>query len=86
MQFFGKEFADAVLCVSFLHHFSTFERRLKILENLNFILKSPLNSAQILIYVWAKEQPNAVFPSQDVLVPWNLHELSKNGLFLNNFK
>lgn len=43
-------------------------------------LKNTCNS-QILIYVWAKEQPFAKFPSQDVLVPWNLHELSKNGFF-----
>ncbi|KJH53028.1 hypothetical protein DICVIV_00713 [Dictyocaulus viviparus] len=34
---------------------------------------------QMLIYVWAYEQPNGTFPAQDILVPWNLSEISING-------
>ncbi|TKR75752.1 hypothetical protein L596_016997 [Steinernema carpocapsae] len=32
-----------------------------------------------MFYVWAFEQPNGQFGGQDLLVPWYLHELSKNG-------
>ncbi|ETN81086.1 hypothetical protein NECAME_17942, partial [Necator americanus] len=34
---------------------------------------------QMLLYVWAFEQPNGRFPSQDLLVPWNLSEIPLNG-------
>ncbi|KAE9553922.1 hypothetical protein FO519_002848 [Halicephalobus sp. NKZ332] len=34
---------------------------------------------QVIFYVWAFEQPNGVFKTQDVLVPFNLHEISKSG-------
>jgi hypothetical protein len=33
----------------------------------------------ILFYVWALEQPYGEFGSQDVLVPWNMHEIPMNG-------
>ncbi|VDO94933.1 unnamed protein product [Heligmosomoides polygyrus] len=32
----------------------------------------------MLMYVWAYEQPNGTFPSQDLLVPWNLSEIPIN--------
>ncbi|KAK5981023.1 hypothetical protein GCK32_019271, partial [Trichostrongylus colubriformis] len=33
----------------------------------------------MLTYVWAYEQPNGTFPSQNLLVPWNLNEIPING-------
>lgn len=37
------------------------------------------SQATIICYVWAKEQPYGEFGSQDVLVPWNMHEIPING-------
>uniref|UniRef100_A0A915DZC8 Methyltransferase type 11 domain-containing protein n=1 Tax=Ditylenchus dipsaci TaxID=166011 RepID=A0A915DZC8_9BILA len=75
---FRENCADAIVCVSMLHHLSSESRRLKVLKNFSSLMSI---SAEMIVYVWAMEQPNAKFPSQDVLVPWNLHELPKsNGL------
>ncbi|CAJ0580976.1 unnamed protein product, partial [Mesorhabditis spiculigera] len=73
---FRKASADAALCVSVLHHFSTESRRREVLQQLATVLRP---GGKLLIYVWAYEQPNGEFPSQDVLVPWNLHETAVNG-------
>ncbi|KAI6187884.1 putative methyltransferase KIAA1456 [Aphelenchoides besseyi] len=69
---FRKDIADAVLCVSVLHHFSTSKRRKRVLQQISDVLAP---RASVIIYVWAKEQPYGEFESQDVLVPWNMHEI-----------
>ncbi|PAV79645.1 hypothetical protein WR25_08715 [Diploscapter pachys] len=73
---FRNNCADALLNVSVLHHLSTVKRRRKVLEECGRVMKP---GAQMLLYVWAFEQPNGSFNSQDLLVPWNLHETSING-------
>ncbi|KAI6241565.1 Methyltransferase domain protein [Aphelenchoides fujianensis] len=69
---FRKDIADAVLCVSVLHHFSTTKRRKRVVQQIADVM-APHASA--IIYVWAKEQPYGEFGAQDVLVPWNMHEI-----------
>ncbi|KAI1730007.1 methyltransferase domain-containing protein [Ditylenchus destructor] len=70
--------ADAALSVSVLHHIPSTQRRLGAMRSLSTTM---CRGGRTLIYVWAYEQPNAHFAAQDVLVPWNLHELPKaNGL------
>ncbi|KAK0415712.1 hypothetical protein QR680_012078 [Steinernema hermaphroditum] len=67
---------DAALCVSVLHHLSSVDRRKAAIEEIARCLRP---RAQVMFYVWAFEQPNGQFSGQDLLVPWYLHELSKNG-------
>ncbi|CAD6187854.1 unnamed protein product [Caenorhabditis auriculariae] len=67
---------DAILNVSVIHHLSTVTRRRQALKECARCLRV---GGQMLLYTWAFEQPNGVFPSQDVLVPWNLHETVING-------
>uniref|UniRef100_A0A7E4V3E2 Methyltransf_11 domain-containing protein n=1 Tax=Panagrellus redivivus TaxID=6233 RepID=A0A7E4V3E2_PANRE len=67
---------DGALLVSVLHHLSTLDRRRQALNEVARVLKP---RAQVVIYVWAFEQPNAMFKTQDVLVPFNLHEIAKSG-------
>ncbi|KAK6743924.1 hypothetical protein RB195_010925 [Necator americanus] len=73
---FRDNAADAVLNVSVLHHMSTPQRRRAALEECCRCLRP---GGQMLLYVWAFEQPNGRFPSQDLLVPWNLSEIPLNG-------
>ncbi|KAL6727138.1 hypothetical protein Aduo_009042 [Ancylostoma duodenale] len=73
---FRDNTADAVLNVSVLHHMSTAQRRKAALEECCRCLRP---GGQMLMYVWAFEQPNGTFPSQDLLVPWNLSEIPLNG-------
>ncbi|VDL84282.1 unnamed protein product [Nippostrongylus brasiliensis] len=73
---FRNDTADAVLNVSVLHHLSTLPRRKAVLEECGRCLRP---GGQMLIYVWAYEQPNGEFPSQDLLVPWSLSEIPING-------
>ncbi|KAF8357177.1 hypothetical protein PRIPAC_92172, partial [Pristionchus pacificus] len=73
---FRDSTADAVLLVSVLHHFASPSRRKAVLNEMQRVMST---GARALIVVWGWEQPNAAFPSQDVLVPWNLHEISING-------
>ncbi|MCP9265624.1 hypothetical protein DINM_020961 [Dirofilaria immitis] len=61
---------DAALLVSVLHHFTTLNRRKRALTEVARCLRS---RGRVLIYVWAFEQPNRKFPSQDVLVPCQLN-------------
>ncbi|CAG9538506.1 unnamed protein product [Cercopithifilaria johnstoni] len=61
---------DAALLVSVLHHFITLDQRKRALTEITRCLRP---RGQVLIYVWAFEQPNGKFPSQDVLVPCQLH-------------
>ena len=50
---FHSSTMDAVISVGVLHHFASFERRLKSVKELARILKP---GGQLLIYVWAWEQ------------------------------
>ncbi|VDM50065.1 unnamed protein product [Toxocara canis] len=89
---YRDESIDAALFVSVLHHFSTLERRRKALAEIarcikkrfveNIDSKTRYSRGRVLIYAWAFEQPNGSFTSQDVLVPWHLHENPSNGELL----
>ncbi|VIO87603.1 Uncharacterized protein BM_BM17957 [Brugia malayi] len=68
---------DAALLVSVLHHFTTLDRRKRALTEVARCLRP---RGQVLIYVWAFEQPNGKFPSQDVLVPCQLHHCDSISL------
>uniref|UniRef100_A0A8R1TTM9 Methyltransf_11 domain-containing protein n=1 Tax=Onchocerca volvulus TaxID=6282 RepID=A0A8R1TTM9_ONCVO len=70
---------DAALLVSVLHHFTTLDRRKRALTEVARCLRP---RGQVLICVWAFEQPNGKFPSQDVLVPCQLHHC--NSISPNN--
>ncbi|KAI6176739.1 Methyltransferase domain protein [Aphelenchoides bicaudatus] len=75
---FRKDIADAILSVSVLHHFSTLKRRKRAIQQISKIMKS---QSVLMCYVWALEQPYGEFGSQDVLVPWNMHEIPLNNNF-----
>jgi SAM-dependent methyltransferase len=73
---------DAALVVSVLHHLSTLDRRRAALAEIARCLRP---GATAIVYVWAFEQPNGRFPSQDLLVPWKLYEHQPlNGLIIFN--
>lgn len=59
---------DHVISIAVIHHFSTDERRKAAINELIRIVKP---GGKILIYVWAFEQGDKKFASQDVFVPWN---------------
>ena len=46
--------ADALICIATFHHLSTYENRIKALQELKRIVKI---NGKILLSVWAKEQP-----------------------------
>ncbi|CAI4230599.1 unnamed protein product [Auanema sp. JU1783] len=73
---FRDEAVDSVLLVSVLHHVSTVQRRRTVLTDAIRCLRP---GGQMIVCVWAYEQPNAQFPSQDVLVPWKSNEQVMNG-------
>jgi len=59
---------DAVISIAVVHHFSTYLLRLQAVSELRRVLKP---NGLALIYVWAKEQTERTFETQDVLVPWH---------------
>ncbi|KAJ1506522.1 tRNA methyltransferase, has a role in tRNA modification [Coelomomyces lativittatus] len=66
---------DFALSIAVIHHFSTPERRIQAIQEILRILKP---EGQALIYVWAWQQSGRRhFPTQDVLVPWQLKLDSK---------
>uniref|UniRef100_A0A8R1HYB8 Methyltransf_11 domain-containing protein n=1 Tax=Caenorhabditis japonica TaxID=281687 RepID=A0A8R1HYB8_CAEJA len=69
---------DAILNVSVIHHLSTPARRRQALQECCRCLRV---GGQMMIYAWAFEQPNGKFASQDILVPWNMHETMIGGRF-----
>ncbi|CAD5221456.1 unnamed protein product [Bursaphelenchus xylophilus] len=73
---FRRDIADSALCISVLHHLCKVKRRKECLAELGRVMK---RNGLLLIYVWAFEQPNGTFPSQDILVPWNMHEIPHAG-------
>ncbi|XP_006814379.1 uncharacterized protein LOC102805961 [Saccoglossus kowalevskii] len=60
---------DAVISIAVIHHFATVERRIQALQELSRILRP---GGKLMVYVWAMEQKQRKFDSQDVLVPWHL--------------
>ena len=46
--------ADAIICIATFHHLSTYENRIKALQELKRIVKI---NGKILLSVWAREQP-----------------------------
>lgn len=71
---FRDESFDAVLSLAVVHHFATTERRVGAIRELARILRI---GGRVIITVWALEQKNRRFESQDVLVPWTPN--SRNG-------
>lgn len=62
---------DSVISIAVVHHFSTKTLRLAAISELHRILKI---GGRVLIYVWAYEQENKVFKTQDVFVAWHLQD------------
>ena len=46
--------ADAIICIATFHHLSSYENRIKALQELKRIIK---DCGKILLSVWSKEQP-----------------------------
>lgn len=65
---FRDESLDAVLSIAVVHHLATTERRVCALRELARVLRI---GGRLIISVWAMEQANRKFESQDVLVPWH---------------
>ena len=64
---------DAVLSIAVIHHIATAERRVHALRELSRILRV---GGRVMISVWAMEQRQRKFESQDVLIPWQRPTLS----------
>lgn len=62
---------DSVISIAVIHHFSTKTLRLAAISEFHRILKV---GGRVLIYVWAYEQENKVFKTQDVFVAWHLQD------------
>lgn len=56
-----------MLSVAVVHHFATTERRVGAIRELARILRI---GGRVIITVWALEQKQRRFESQDVLIPW----------------
>lgn len=63
---------DAVISIAVVHHFSTDSLRIQALSELSRILRV---GGKLLVYVWAFEQEHKRFQTQDVFVPWHLHDV-----------
>ena len=64
---------DAVLSIAVIHHIATAERRVHALRELSRVLRV---GGRVMISVWAMEQRQRRFESQDVLIPWHRPTLS----------
>ena len=62
---------DNVISIAVVHHFSNVSLRVQALSELRRILKP---GGTMLVYVWAYEQEHKKFATQDVFVPWHLHD------------
>lgn len=74
---FRDESFDAVLSVAVVHHFATTERRVGAIRELARVLRI---GGRVIITVWALEQKQRRFESQDVLIPWQQPK-SRNSNF-----
>lgn len=71
---FRSDAFDAAISIAVIHHFATPERRMAAIRELLRIVR---RGGQILIYVWAREQPKRRCPdggNGDVMVPWEMHK------------
>lgn len=67
-----NNYVDYIISIAVIHHLSTYNRRLKAIDEISRILKI---GGQALIYVWAYEQPKFINEKkQDVFVKWNLQK------------
>ena len=62
---------DNVISIAVVHHFSSDSLRVQALSEMHRILKI---GGVMLVYVWAYEQEHRQFATQDVFVPWHLHD------------
>jgi len=63
---------DNIISIAVIHHLSTYDRRLKAIEEIYRLLK---NNGTALVYVWSYEQPKFINENkQDVFVKWSLKE------------
>ena len=67
---------DAVLSLAVVHHFATTERRVGAIKELARILRI---GGRVVITVWALEQKQRRFESQDVLIPWQKPQNAKSN-------
>jgi len=67
---------DSVISIAVVHHFSTDTLRVQALSEMHRCLKT---GGKMLVYVWAYEQEHKKFATQDVFVPWHLHDTYKEG-------
>jgi ubiquinone/menaquinone biosynthesis C-methylase UbiE len=65
---YQNNIADAVISIAVIHHLTTYERRLKAVQEMLRILKQ---NGKMLIYVWAKEsEKNTSAETGDCFVGW----------------
>lgn len=62
---------DNVISIAVVHHFSNTSLRVQALSEMHRILRQ---GGAALVYVWAYEQEHKKFATQDVFVPWHLHD------------
>ena len=62
---------DNVISIAVVHHFSNTSLRVQALSEMHRILRQ---GGTMLVYVWAYEQEHKKFATQDVFVPWHLHD------------
>jgi ubiquinone/menaquinone biosynthesis C-methylase UbiE len=67
---------DSVISIAVIHHFSTETLRVAALKEMHRILKI---GGRVLVYVWAYEQQEKVFKTQDVFVAWHLQDKYEGG-------
>uniref|UniRef100_A0A3Q2XWZ2 Uncharacterized protein n=1 Tax=Hippocampus comes TaxID=109280 RepID=A0A3Q2XWZ2_HIPCM len=64
----GREQLTELLKITFIHHLSTKERRIRAIREMARTLRA---GGRVMIYVWAMEQKRRKFEKQDIFVPWN---------------
>ena len=62
---------DSIISIAVVHHFSTDTLRVQALSEMHRILRV---GGKMLVLVWAYEQENKKFTTQDVFVPWHLQD------------
>lgn len=67
---------DSVISIAVVHHFSTETLRVKALSEMHRVLRI---GGRMLVYVWAYEQQEKVFKTQDVFVAWHLQDKYEKG-------
>jgi ubiquinone/menaquinone biosynthesis C-methylase UbiE len=66
-----SESLDSLISIAVIHHFSCDSLRIQALREMHRVLKL---GGTMLVYVWAYEQEHKKFATQDVFVPWHLHD------------